>query len=270
MRLRVVTLNLWNEQGPHAARVELCARLFGRLAPDLVALQEVRERPGAVPNQAAVLAERLGMRHVFTPVAEWGGGLEGLALLSRHPIREHASQALPDPESLGPRRVLAATVDTPAGAIAFATTHLAYPLAAGVTREAQVVATDAFARAQPSDGVRFLCGDLNAAPDTDEIRFLRGLTTLAGRRTVWQDAFVRAQEREPGITWSARNVYTAAVAHIDLERRIDYVLVSPRTRDGRAVVSDARVVLDAPDDSGVWPSDHFGVLADVEVGGPRG
>jgi endonuclease/exonuclease/phosphatase family metal-dependent hydrolase len=49
------------------------------------------------------------------------------------------------------------------------------------------------------------------------------------------------------------------------DRRIDYIFVTAARRDGRATVRDARVVFDQPDASGVFPSDHFGVMADVQV-----
>lgn len=264
MAFHVVTLNLWNEQGPHTARLDLCAKQLLALSPDVVCLQEVRERPPEVPNQAATLGQQLGMQHVFTHVAEWQGGSEGLAILSRAPIRASVSVALPDPEKLGPRRAIAATIQTPDGALAVVCTHLAYQLAAGRTREAEVVALDEFARSQPSDGVRLICGDLNASPTTDEMRFLRGETTLEGRRTFWQDAFLKAHPTELGHTWSSRNEYAAAQAHFDIDRRIDYVLVSPRRKDGRANVLGAQVVLDRPE-NGVYPSDHFGIHCALEI-----
>jgi len=41
MQLRIVTLNVWNNQGDSAARLELINAELRRLDPDLVALQEV-------------------------------------------------------------------------------------------------------------------------------------------------------------------------------------------------------------------------------------
>ena len=57
--LRVLTLNLWGEQGPVARRMEVCAAGLKAIAPDVVALQEVREVEGKLPNQAATLAAGL-------------------------------------------------------------------------------------------------------------------------------------------------------------------------------------------------------------------
>jgi len=53
------------------------------LRPDLVCLQEVWQE--GAHNQAAELAERLGMSHVFALDRTEGGVDQGVALLSRWP-----------------------------------------------------------------------------------------------------------------------------------------------------------------------------------------
>lgn len=260
--LRVVTLNLWNEQGPHESRLRLAAERLGELRPDVVALQEVRQS-NAIPNQAATLAKALAMEHVYTRAAEWGGGEEGLALLSRYPIVSHAAEPLPSPDE--GRAVLGARIAGPAGEFFAATTHLTYRLPDGAWREREVLAVDAFCRRLRGDALPLLCGDFNAVADCDEIRFLRGRSTLCGRRAYWQDAFERVGKGD-GLTWAARNPYTAPLRHLELDRRIDYVFAGPVRRDGTGAVIEARVVLDSPDAHGIWPSDHFGVFAIVQAG----
>ena len=68
-RLRVVTLNLWNEQGPHQERLGLVVDGLRVLDPDVVTLQEVRERDG-LENQAEFVGRALSMSCVFAPAAE--------------------------------------------------------------------------------------------------------------------------------------------------------------------------------------------------------
>jgi endonuclease/exonuclease/phosphatase family metal-dependent hydrolase len=63
------------------------AAVIGSYAPDVVALQEVdcgRARTGAV-DQAAELADRLGMAATFAPCIEEGGERYGIATLTRLP-----------------------------------------------------------------------------------------------------------------------------------------------------------------------------------------
>jgi endonuclease/exonuclease/phosphatase family metal-dependent hydrolase len=116
--------------------------------------------------------------------------------------------------------------------------------------------------------VHVIGGDFNAAPETDEIRFMVGWHTLAGHRASWQDAYARLHPGagEPGWTWASRNPSTDWLAQLWRDRRIDYLFVSPEQRGAVGKVLAARVVLDAPDARGVWPSDHFGVLAEVALG----
>jgi endonuclease/exonuclease/phosphatase family metal-dependent hydrolase len=273
--MRVATLNLWGAREPLARRLEVAAAGLGALAPDVVLLQEVRVAD-ALPNTAGQMAALLGAEwaFVYAPSVIGGPGTfgpgtpageEGLAVLARHPILDHGDRELPEARPDERRIVLSALVDLGAAKVWCHTTHLHWRLGDGVAREKQVVAADEAARAPPSD-LHILAGDFNAAPDCDEIRFLCGRTTLDGRRAVWQDAFARARPGEPGVTWSRRNANLAGFAWLEAERRIDYIFVSPERRSGLGRVRDARVILDAPAADGVWASDHFGVVADVDAG----
>ena len=152
------------------------------------------------------------------------------------------------------------------GLVWFHTTHLHYRLDDGVAREKQVLAIDDEIRSISSDRPHILCGDFNAPPDSDEIRFLRGLTSLGGRRTHWQDAWLRCHPGEPGHTWSSENEHTRPLRSLDIDRRIDYVFVSTRRKNGRGTVHGAEVIFANRNGDGISASDHFGVLADIEVG----
>ena len=284
-RARVVTLNLWGLQPPLDVRLALAARQLRALAPDAVALQEVRPmdqdgRRGR--TTAAFLAEALGCEHVYEPAVHRDEGDEGLAILSRHPIDEHRVTRLPDALSEAPdgapdeapdgdpRILLSAQIHAPAARLWLHCTHLHYRLAGGLVRERQAVAVDAAVRNLGMNlddaPVHVLCGDFNASPDSDEMRFLRGLTTLADRRTVYQDAFARVHPHRDGFTWSTEMGAARARRSIDVDRRLDYVLVSPRRKDGRGTVLDARVVMDERVGE-IAASDHYGVLADIQIAG---
>jgi len=265
--LRVVTLNLWGENGPHEHRLAQVAEELGRLRADVILLQEVREVPGRLPNQADTLARRLGFHRAFAVGTEWGGGVEGLAVVSRFPIGESDDHRLPHATATEGRIGLSARLDTARGPLWVHTTHLSYRLHEGVEREDQIQAMHAevAARAAVTDLPQILGGDFNTAPEADEIRWLKGMTTLRGRRVYYQDAWAAVHPAEPGITWARQNPFRARMNWLPDDRRIDYIFVTAARRDGRGVVRDARVVFDRPDADGVFPSDHFGVLADVQV-----
>ena len=265
--LRVATLNLWGENGPHARRLELVAEELGRLNADVLALQEVREVPGRLPNQADTLASRFGFHAAFARATEWGGGVEGLGIVSRFPIRQTAFARLPHATETEGRIVLSACLDTPRGPLWLHTTHLSYRLHEGREREEQVMAVDGqvTARAAETDLPQIVAGDFNTAPDGDEIRWLRGATTLGGRRVSYQDAWAAVHPDDPGVTWARDNPFRARMGWLPAERRIDYIFVTAARRDGRGAVNDARLCFDQPGTDGVFPSDHRGVLADIQV-----
>jgi endonuclease/exonuclease/phosphatase family metal-dependent hydrolase len=259
--VRVVTLNLWGDHAPLGPRLTAAARGLDALDCDAILLQEIRDEVD-IGNTATRLAQLMksDWTVVFEPSTPVAKGNEGLAILGRQPIAEHHALELPFARPDERRILLSARV----GDVWLHTTHLHWRLADGLAREAQVVAASAAARAR-GDGVHILGGDFNAPPDADEMRFLAGRTTLAGQRVVWQDAFAVRHRGEPGVTWAERNPMTKELAFLERDRRVDYLFVSPETRAGRGRVLDARVALDAADEDGVWPSDHFAVVADVAV-----
>jgi endonuclease/exonuclease/phosphatase family metal-dependent hydrolase len=263
-RVRVVTLNLWGEQEPLAARMELAVEQLRALRPDVVALQEVRQIDGQLENQARTLGEALGMEHAFAAATEWGGGVEGMALLSRLPVAETGHVELPHATDKERRVLLWARMKTEHGVLLCASTHLNYRHLHGTIREDQVEAVDGELGRQEAD-LKILMGDFNATPDSDEIRFLRGLHTLHGRRAYWQDAWSRYHSGEPGCTWSGRNPFTKRLHFLEPDRRLDYIFVSAPGRDGRGQIHGCRLALDLPDEAGHFPSDHFGVCADVQL-----
>jgi endonuclease/exonuclease/phosphatase family metal-dependent hydrolase len=197
---------------------------------------------------------------------------EGLAIITHAAPVNVRTLALPEPRPADTRLLLSAQVLTDGGPIWIHTAHLHYRLDDGLAREHQVVAIDDAIRALGRDkdsSPQILSGDFNATPDSDEMRFLRGLTTLANRRTHFQDAWLRLHRDDAsGITWSSENEFTRPLRSLDIDRRIDYIYVTSRKKDGRATVHDCRVVLSEREGAGadaVCASDHYGVLAEIQV-----
>ncbi len=259
---RVATFNIWNRSGPWDRRLPLIRDGLAALDADVIGLQEVLGFTG-MPSQAQAIAEDLGW-HVFDALPwQIGGGLViGNSILSRHPIRDARILPLPSPPDLDTRCVAFARVDLPHGPMPVFVTHLTFELHLGHVRCAQVRAlADHVKRLAPIDGPPpVLVGDFNAEPDADEIRFLRGLTPLGGDGVYFADAWLAADG--PGYTYDRRNTY--ALRSREPSKRIDYVFARGPDRHLRGEPIAARVALDAPVD-GVWPSDHFAVVADIQA-----
>jgi endonuclease/exonuclease/phosphatase family metal-dependent hydrolase len=153
-----------------------------------------------------------------------------------------------------------------AGAHLFST-HLAPAPAQAYHRVRQVLAIDDAIRAavdaRPSTMVPILCGDFNAEPDSDEIRFLSSLATIDGRSTYFQDAWRVTAHADPGFTGDPRTNPLCAALHVP-PKRLDYVFVGdPWGRHGAGVVRSAELAFHEPR-TGILASDHFGLVVDVE------
>jgi endonuclease/exonuclease/phosphatase family metal-dependent hydrolase len=265
--IRVLSWNLWWRYGPWEQRQEAIAATLTEVRPDLCGLQEVWGGPGG--NLAADLAGRLGMHWCWAPATKGrtAGGDDlslGNAILSRWPIAAHAHTALPTIGLAGERRVaLHARVDAPGGTLPMFTTHLTYGPGRSAVRTAQVRTLAVFVSGQAAGCAwpPVVTGDLNAEPASDELRLLGGLLTApAVPGLVLVDAWRYADPADPGFTWDHRNGYQANSVIPD--SRIDYILAG-LPRDGRGKVRSVRLAGTAPVD-GMWPSDHFAVVADLE------
>jgi endonuclease/exonuclease/phosphatase family metal-dependent hydrolase len=276
--VRFVTLNVlhggplsgWTGKDSHLeARLDLVSEALRELSPDVVALQEAswsRSRG----DVASRLAGRLGLNHAYSPSSmrlfdtSWFNRAaaalmdfsEGPAILSRFPIARSETHKLPRcGRRLDPRVLLFVELVTPAGLLPVFSTHTS-----GHACHAEAVA--ALVRERRGDLPGVLMGDLNAVESSTAIKSLLEEAGLV-------DAFRAKHPEAPGYTvWQP-----VLVPERRAFRRVDYVLMAPGRIFPGAVV-DSRVVVDAPgrlpDGSAIWPSDHYGVLADLAVFPPAG
>jgi endonuclease/exonuclease/phosphatase family metal-dependent hydrolase len=288
--LRVATLNIWNRSGPWPDRLRLIREHLRTLEPDLVGLQEVlrtvsagddpngswvvpataHQDPGA--DQASAVAAGTHPFIAYAAAMDYGSGLLfGNAVASKYPILEHAAFELPGKETGEVRALLYALLDHPKGKLPVFVTHLNWKLHHGAVRLRQVAAIcDRIKALAPiEDDSRLppvLMGDLNADPDADEIRFLRGLTAIDGNTVYFADAWIYGGDGGPGHTFDRRNRF-AALAH-EPPRRIDYIFVRGPDSKLRGEPLRTRLAFATKVDSpsgDIWPSDHFGVVTDLTV-----
>jgi endonuclease/exonuclease/phosphatase family metal-dependent hydrolase len=260
--LRIVTLNLWNGQRGAERRMEVLLPQLCSLQPHVVTLQEVLESPRGL-MQGHRIAEALDGQYRFGCVdAESVGGPIGNAIVSRLPIAGESRVELPGPPR-DRRGALRCELTTPHGRVSVITTHLSWELDAPHIREQQVLKLDEFARANPGEIPTLLSGDFNCTPDALVHQFMTGRASLHGRGTYWRDAFTRRHPHSDGFTWSARN--PNAARSVERNRRVDYIFVGPMKDEGPGAILHSRVVLDLPGSDDVYPSDHFGVFAEIAL-----
>jgi endonuclease/exonuclease/phosphatase family metal-dependent hydrolase len=252
--VRAVTLNLLHG-GPLSElrgddqdldrRLDMVAAELEALRPDVVGLQEasVGRKRGDVADR---LAGRLGLYAVRTTarmhwfpypglnrLARWILGFaEGPAILSRYPIRRWEIHGLPRcGRPLDPRALIYAELETPWGALPVFSTHTSNDTC-HTRRVAELV------QERRAGLPALLMGDFNA---------FRAANPGAAGPTVWQ----RVEAPEATV-----------------RRRVDYLFLYAGTRTAGRVLT-SRVVLDQPgrraDGRPLWPSDHYGVLAEVAL-----
>lgn len=260
---RAATLNIWSRFGPWEERLVAIRHGLRKLAPDVIGMQEVLRFPDF--DQAALLSEGLGYEIAWGLSSENHGFPTGNAILSRWPIARTEVVELPNGGSDEQRSVVFAELASPYGKIPYFCTHLNWKLHHGHIRQLQVKAlVAAVARLAPISGFPpIVVGDFNAEPESDEIRFMRGLTGLGGSCVYFADSFGIAGDGSAGVTFSKRNTFAEPLR--EPERRIDYVFVRGPDDSQRGEPTEARVCFDERHE-GTFPSDHFGVIATITAG----
>jgi len=230
-RLRVVTYNIHGGR-PARGRVDLqaTAAALSALQADLVALQEVHRfllPPGVFQDQPRLLGKLLGLEARFGRCFGHGPCGYGNALLLRVPLLR--LECLPLPGRGEPRALLEAEVDWHGSPVRFLNSHFSLE-AESRKLQARRVAERVGTGSLPL----ILAGDLNAAPDSDEVRLLEA----AGLRHAVPTELLSAPACEP--RW-----------------RIDYLMVSRHFHVERGFVPATEA------------SDHLPLAADILLSGAR-
>jgi endonuclease/exonuclease/phosphatase family metal-dependent hydrolase len=256
---RVATWNVWGRFGDWTARQAGLLAELGPLVPDIVCLQECWETDTA--RQADQVGDALGLSHRIAaadwPTDEWRSGS---AVLSRWPVVRGEVRRLPG-AGAGAGVAMLAVLDGPRGQVRVFNAMLDYPLHGSGVRQAQVGQLLEFvADNQGRRDLTIVCGDLNASPDSDEIRLLNGRSRPPVDGLAWYDAWEVAGTGGPGLTWVNSNPL-AAVSLLP-DRRLDYIFSAWPRRGGVGHPVSAQLLGVAPH-GGLEISDHYGVCADL-------
>jgi beta-glucosidase len=262
----LMTLNLANydDHADWDERLSIIVDTVTSNDADVIAVQEVRFDPRQPSTQTTYqnMAEQLvaaldaspgyaGMAIVTQPLMFYpdtqdhyptanGQLWEGVSILSRLPILETGALFLPRVGSdANLRGTQYAAIAAGGSTVYVFNTHFALDAADRMSNAQQTLAYMArFA------GPQFLVGDLNAIPSDPAI----GALTDGGLTDVWASL----QPSQPGYTWPSN----------DPSKRIDYIWVDS---SAAAIAQSIQLVATKPDGNGVYASDHFGLLASIEV-----
>jgi endonuclease/exonuclease/phosphatase family metal-dependent hydrolase len=275
MKLRILTINVQNDEGD-PRRLGLINSELRRLDPDIVAFQEVlrtgeRDQLDELLDGTDLHGTHQGQAMGYTP--PWEDRYGGSAVATRWPHRvlEVLDLRLLDAADV-PWCTLAVSIPLPGeGDLLFIAATASWRLEAESARERQAVALTELDARHRGALPTIIAGDFNASPGAASIRYLTGLQSLAGRSVHYHDAWAVAGDG-PGYTWTVDNPNAASVIdqivrQPDHRRRIDYVFTGSwhAHPNAHCQIRAATVAFDQPAD-GVWASDHYGLVVDVDIG----
>jgi endonuclease/exonuclease/phosphatase family metal-dependent hydrolase len=245
--LHVATINIRNLADRWSERSSLLLADMSVLQPDMLGIQEV-----VYPMQQDRLIGAAGEGRYGT-IRAWAGRPEyGNSLLIREPLAATDVERL----DLGLKRsALRATVALPAGgSVLVVVTHLHHEVDGASERDDQVAQVLDWLTTAPSSVVQIVMGDFNAHPGEPAVARMRA----GGFRSAYADA----NGSEPSMTWPS-GLQGPAIDTDGEPACLDYIWVRGVLR-----VDAARLVFDRPavDDPTLFPSDHFGISAHLEIG----
>jgi endonuclease/exonuclease/phosphatase family metal-dependent hydrolase len=286
--MRVLTQNLWGWyyplDGPGIGRMRpgadppavwsdrraVLAGGLRALDPDLVSFQE------AIHHDAYdQVTDLLGPGYHVAHQARREADGSGVSIASRWPLAEVQEVDLQvSPRTAGFLSVaLVAEIQAPPpfGPLLFVNHKPNFELALEHERGLQAVATATLLERLATDREVHVvvAGDFDAPPDADSMRFWRGRQALGGTSVCYRDAWEQVNGGDPGHTFTPGNPLVAeGTWPLERGRRIDYVLVRCRDHGPSLDITACARIFDQPV-SGVWGSDHFGVVADLALAPPE-
>jgi endonuclease/exonuclease/phosphatase family metal-dependent hydrolase len=250
--LRVATLNIRNLADRWDERLPLLLADMAALQPDLLGLQEV-----VYPLQQDRLIGAAGARRYET-YRGWAGRPEyGNSVL----VAEDVAAAQPERLDLGLNRsALRTVVSTPESRLLIVVTHLHHVTADEAERDDQVrQLLDWIGRGSAaSSDAQIVVGDFNAEPDEP--------ASARMREAGFRSAYAEANGADPDVTWPS-GLQAPGMDTDGPPGCLDYIWIR-----GAVGVAAARLVFDRPavGDPTLYPSDHLGLTAELQVGSSDG
>jgi len=248
MRFRVATLNLEQDHKRWDARRPLIVAEIGRLKPDVMAFNEVCFPRQTARDLSASAAELTGLDYALVQQTKTNSlsKVEGEAVMTRFPVVETGNLDYQTRDMVA----LVARVRLGEALLDLFVTHLFMSRGDDSLRLYQVQQLLAWIDSREGAKASIVCGDFNAPLTTPSAAL------MASRFRPTQTAptaFTPLADADGTVThpyWPR------------LDRCIDYIWVSQGIE---IVASDVCFDKPSPDDPSLWPSDHAGVWADLEL-----
>lgn len=277
-QVRVSTLNALHTPRSLTERTLLLASQLQDVQPDILCLQEVVFEPDGSSIQLKNLTHETGLNIVTSlrQTPETYKHSSGTAILSRlHPI-EAGSFPLGTPTATNDSASYAVLEHSSGRTIIAITAHLHWGGDKGRERLLQLTAIDRRAkqimeRYSNLNPMVVLTGDFNTLPESDSIRFLKGLAPGSdGGYTFWSDTWEALGTPENEVTvandnhWAKETAQSVGISlpHLMPNRRIDYVMALDWSYGKAGSPLTFERSFDGTGTLGFPPSDHYGITVD--------
>ena len=252
--LRVATLNLFNNpHGRWADREGLVHEQAVALDADVLALQECDLAGDQVDRLLAALGPAYAAVRLRNPDA---ASIKSLAVISRVPVEADDGCIDLGSSDIALRVRLA-------GGVEVVTTHLHFGPSRGGSEIRAVQVRKLLAWLGPVGGDRrvVLCGDFNAGPRGETIKAIKQVLRSA-HEDVHGDEPEWTHPTELVRVIDAQAAFGVPLLPEGKGHAIDYVFVSPSFE-----VRSCAIAFDRPhpDEPGLFPSDHLGLVADLRL-----
>jgi endonuclease/exonuclease/phosphatase family metal-dependent hydrolase len=253
-RITVATINLRNNADRWSQRRHLLVAQIVDEVPDLVSLQEISFPTG----QGRWLRNQVNMRLSGSSREPYrliqkrkrhfvNGYFEGIGILSKLPMVYHDSVSL----GYGGRLALRVHVELPSHqALDFVAVHLHHVSHDQEARQEQVMRICGWLSGRRRTPAQIIAGDFNEIPAGLAIEYMK-----QSYRSAYEDA------------WGSEPVATFPTALIDSPDGwagcLDYIFISPAVK--KAISASVFCNKPATDDDTLYPSDHVGLIAVVEL-----
>ena len=263
--IRILTHNIYNITADWERRRPVLIDGLRQLDSDLIALQETTLTPEY--DQATDLLDDW---YVVVNSAARIPGEWGASIASRWPVRdihELDQRTFPGVELWCTTLIAEIDAPDPVGPLLFVNHFQSAHVAREHVREQQAVAAARFIEELVAQEERhvILAGDLNAGPESSSVRFLMGRQSLDGMSVCYLNAWDHAHRGEPGDTFTQRSPLVEEAHTVWPYQRLDHILVRFGNSGSPTLgIANCELAFNEPID-GIWPSDHFALVADLSV-----
>jgi endonuclease/exonuclease/phosphatase family metal-dependent hydrolase len=248
MNFRIATLNLEQDHKRWEQRRELIAAQFRDLKPDILALNEISFPAHTGRWLQETMLERFGLNYALLQQSKAGDAsrVEGEGLLTAHPVTETASLDYRSHNCVAQ----VARFKIEERSLDVYVTHLINTRVEESVREYQVTRLLEWIGSRQDADFSVICGDFNTTLDQPSIRLMSSVFNATQTEPT---AFSPLQEAGGNPTHPEWDRF---------DRCIDFIWV---TNSIKVQASGLCFNKPAPDDPTLWPSDHVGVWADLEL-----